>query len=168
VGPAVRPGSTGSLPALTVAAVIENDGLFMLVEERIEGRLVLNQPAGHVENGETLLTAVVRETLEETAFTFIPEATIGAYRWGRSASGPQFLRVAFAGRHTSHDGRRTLDEGIERVLWLTRSELAASSDRLRSPMVLRAIDDYLSGIRHSVHLFEDLTLDELALRAAVL
>jgi 8-oxo-dGTP pyrophosphatase MutT (NUDIX family) len=164
----VRPDRTGSSPALTVAAVIENDGLFMLVEERIEGRLVLNQPAGHVENGETLVAAVVRETIEETAFNFIPEATIGAYLWGRSAGGPLYLRVAFAGRHIPHDGRRTLDEGIERVLWLTRSELAASNDRLRSPMVLRVVDDYLSGIRHPVHFLQDLTLDELALRAAVL
>ena len=164
----MRPGRTGSSPVLTVAAVIEHDGLFMLVEERIEGRLVLNQPAGHVENGETLVAAVVRETIEETAFTFIPEATIGAYLWGRTAGGPRYLRVAFAGRHTSHDRQRTLDDGIERVLWLSRSELAASTDRLRSPMVIRAIDDYLSGIRHPVHLFQDLTLDKLALRAAVL
>ena len=140
----------------------------MLVEERIAGRLVLNQPAGHVEKGETLVAAVVRETIEETAFTFIPEATIGAYLWGRGARGPLYLRVAFAGRHTSHDSQRRLDEGIERVLWLSRAELVASTASLRSPMVLRAVDDYLTGIRLPLHLFQDLALDELATRAVVL
>jgi 8-oxo-dGTP pyrophosphatase MutT (NUDIX family) len=153
---------------LTVAAVVEQNGRFMLVEERIDGRLVLNQPAGHVEDGESLVAAVVRETLEESAFTFIPEATIGAYLWGRDAGKGPYLRVAFAGRHITHDGQRTLDAGIERVLWLSRTELLASRDRLRSPMVLRAVDDYLRGTRYPVDLFEDLPIDQLALRAAIL
>ncbi len=137
----------------------------MLVEERIDGRLVLNQPAGHVEKGETLLAAVVREALEETAFTFIPEAVLGVYLWGRAAVGPRYLRVAFCGRLTSHDPRRALDEGIERVLWLHRSEIAARTRRLRSPMVLRAVEDCISGVRHPVDHCDALTLDQLSLRA---
>jgi 8-oxo-dGTP pyrophosphatase MutT (NUDIX family) len=140
----------------------------MLVEERIEGRLVLNQPAGHVEDGETLLAAVVREVLEEAASTFIPEATIGAYLWTRGAGRNPYLRVAFAGRSAALQAKRELDAGIERVLWLNRSELSARSAQLRSPMVLRAVDDYEHGIRYPIELFQDLGLDELTLRAVVL
>ena len=140
----------------------------MLVEERIEGRLVLNQPAGHVEDGETLLAAVVREVLEEAASTFVPEATIGAYLWARGAGRNPYLRVVFAGRAAVLHPQRKLDLGIERVLWLSRSELSACSAQLRSPMVLRAVDDYEHGIRYPVELFQDLAPEELILRAAVL
>ena len=158
----------GRPPELTVAAVVERGGRFMLVEERIDGRLVLNQPAGHVETGESLAAAVSREALEETAWTFVPEATISVYLWGRAGRHNQFLRVAFAGRCIAHDGQRALDDGIERVLWLSRSELVARSAQLRSPMVLRAVDDYERGIRYPVDLFQDLAVEQLALRAAVL
>ena len=164
----LTPARTDAAPELTVAAVVERDGLFMLVEERIHGQLVLNQPAGHVEQGETLVAAVVREALEEAAVTFIPENTIGAYIWGREPGKTPYLRVAFAGRYQAPDCQRQLDEGIERVLWLSRSELAACGDRLRSPMVLRVVDDYQRGIRYPVDLFQDLALDQLALRASVL
>lgn len=162
------PLRTGLHPELTVAAVIERQGRFMLVEERVGGTLVLNQPAGHVEEGESISEAVIREALEETAWTFVPDSTIGVYLWGRDAGQKPFLRVAFAGRCISHDPSRTLDAGIERVLWLSRSELVARSAQLRSPMVLRAVDDYERGIRYPVDLFQDLAVEQLALRAAVL
>ena len=159
---------TGLHPELTVAAVVEQNGRFMLVEERVGGRLVLNQPAGHVEDGESLLAAVVREALEETAWTFIPEATIGVYLWGRDTGEKLFLRVAFSGRCVAHDRRRELDEGIERVLWLSRQEMVARSSQLRSPMVLRAVDDYAHGIRYPLDLCQDLAPEQLAMRAAIL
>ena len=108
----------GLHPELTVAAVVERNGRFMLVEERVSGRLVLNQPAGHVEPGETLAEAVVREALEETAWAFVPEAIVGVYLWGREGGQNPFLRVAFSGRCVAHDSQRKLDDGIERVLWL--------------------------------------------------
>lgn len=159
---------SGLHPELTVAAVIEQNGRFMMVEERVSGRLVLNQPAGHVEPGETLAEAVIREALEETAWTFVPEATIGVYLWGRDEGSNPFLRVAFSGRCVAHDGRRKLDEGIERVLWLSRQDLVARTAQLRSPMVMRAVEDYERGIRYPVDLFQDLAVDQLTLRAAVL
>lgn len=140
----------------------------MLVEEHASGRLVLNQPAGHVEPGETLAQAVVREALEETAWSFVPEAIIGVYLWGRDGGHNPFLRVAFAGRCVAHDGKRKLDEGIERVLWMSRSDLMARHAQLRSPMVMRAIDDYERGIRYPIDLFQDLAVEQLTLRAAVL
>jgi 8-oxo-dGTP pyrophosphatase MutT (NUDIX family) len=159
--------STGLHPELTVAAIVERNGRFMLVEEHVSGRLVLNQPAGHVEPGESLAEAVVREALEETAWTFVPEAIVGVYIWGREGAKNPFLRVAFSGRCTAHDSSRKLDDGIERVVWLSRSDLVARSNRLRSPMVMRAVDDYESGIRYPVDLFQDLAVEQLTLRAAV-
>lgn len=159
---------TGLHPELTVAAVIERNGRFMLVEEHVSGRLVLNQPAGHVEPGESLAEAVIREALEETAWSFVPEAIVGVYLWGRDGVQNPFLRVAFSGRCTAHDSRRKLDDGIERVLWLSREDLLARSPQLRSPMVMRAVDDYGRGIRYPIDLFQDLAVDQLTLRAAVL
>lgn len=159
---------TGLHPELTVAAVIERNGRFMLVEEHASGQLVLNQPAGHVEPGESLAAAVIRETLEETAWSFVPEAIIGVYLWGREGLRNPFLRVAFTGRCTVHDGQRKLDDGIERVLWLDRPDLMARSAQLRSPMVMRAFDDYERGIRYPIDLFQDLAVEQLTLRAAVL
>ena len=158
----------GLHPELTVAAVVERKGRFMVVEERVSGQLVLNQPAGHVEPGETLVAAVIREALEETAWSFVPEAIVGIYLWGRAGAPNPFLRVAFTGRCATHDAERRLDAGIERVLWLRRSELLARSAQLRSPMVLRAVDDYAQGIRYPMDLFQDLAVDQLTQRAAVL
>jgi 8-oxo-dGTP pyrophosphatase MutT (NUDIX family) len=162
------PSAPDLLPELTVAAVVECSGRFMLVEESIDGRLVINQPAGHVEIGETLRAAVVREVLEEAGCHFVPDATIGAYLWARDDGRAPYLRVAFAGTCSGNPDRRQLDEGIERVLWLSRPELVADSTRLRSPMVLRAVDDFERGLRQPVDLFEGLTLRQLTLHAAVL
>ncbi len=134
-------------PDVTVAALAERQGRFLLVEERIARRLVFNQPAGHVERGETLLQAVARETREETAWRFTSEAFLGAYRWQHPGTGRSSLRFAFIGSVTDHDALQPLDHGIVRTHWLTRIELLEHEPRLRSPLVLRCIDDYLAGLR---------------------
>ena len=121
------PFANDPLPQLTVAAVIERSGCFMLVEERIDGRLVINQPAGHVEIGETLQAAIVREVLEEAGCQFVPEATIGAYLWARGGGSSPYLRVTFSGTCAENSDQRQLDQGIERVLWLSRPELVSNN-----------------------------------------
>lgn len=135
-------------PDLTVAAVVERDGQFLLVEERVGNAMVFNQPAGHVERGEELIAAVIRETLEETAWTFRPDALTGIYFWDQPEKQRSFLRFTFCGQVTSHDPHRRLDRGIERALWMNRAQIVMRSSRLRSPMVLRCIDDYLEGRRY--------------------
>lgn len=134
-------------PDVTVAAVTEHDGRFLVVEERIHQRLVFNQPAGHVEVGETLLEAVIRETREETAWRFEPSAMLGAYLWRNPANGHTTLRFAFTGAVSDHHPAQPLDQGIVTTHWLSRAELAERGPRLRSPLVLRCIDDYLGGQR---------------------
>jgi 8-oxo-dGTP pyrophosphatase MutT (NUDIX family) len=133
-------------PDVTVAAVIERDGRFLVVEERIRGRMVLNQPAGHVEDGESLQAAVIRETLEETAWHFTPDALLGLYLW-RNAGGRSWLRIAFTGTVDGFEAQRTLDPPVVATHWLSRPELQARGPQLRSPLVLRCIDDYLRGRR---------------------
>jgi len=139
-------------PDVTVAAVIEREGRFLLVEEHVGERLVINQPAGHLEANETLIEAAIRETLEETAWTFVPEAVSGVYLWQHPERNTCFLRVAFAGKVTEHHSNRRLDRGIRRTLWLSRDEVQQRSGQLRSPMVTRCIDDYLAGNRHPLSL----------------
>ncbi len=152
-------------PDVTVAAVVEREGRFLVVEERVRSRLVINQPAGHLEKGESLVQAVVRETLEETAWQFVPETLVGVYLWtqpvrsGDTLPGRTFLRVAFHGAVTRHDASRTLDTGIERAVWLSREQLAAQPARLRSPLVMRCVDDYLAGRRYPLDLLSHLTSD---------
>jgi 8-oxo-dGTP pyrophosphatase MutT (NUDIX family) len=148
-----------------VAAVIENGGLFLMVEERADGKIVINQPAGHLEDGESLTDAVVRETREETGWHWQPESLIGIYQWRNPDSGRSFLRVAFTGRMLRHDPALPLDEPILRTLWLDRTELRAVNGRLRSPMVLRCIDDYLAGRRYPLAALAA-PLEPLALRAS--
>jgi 8-oxo-dGTP pyrophosphatase MutT (NUDIX family) len=132
-------------PHLTVAALIENDGHFLMVQERISGESVYNQPAGHLEDSETLVDAVIRETREETAWHFEPESITGIYRWRHPDNHETFIRVCFAGKGLFHDPSCKLDSCIERTLWLTAAELRSQPEKLRSPMVLHSIDDYLSG-----------------------
>jgi 8-oxo-dGTP pyrophosphatase MutT (NUDIX family) len=143
-------------PDLTVAAIVERDGQFLLVEERVGNAMVFNQPAGHVERGEELVAAVIRETLEETAWTFRPEALTGIYLWDQPEKQKSFLRFAFCGQVVSHDAQRRLDRGIERALWMNRSQLVMRSSRLRSPMVMHCIDDYLQGRRYPLEVVQHL------------
>lgn len=142
-------------PSVTVAAVIERDGRFLLVEEHTPEGLMLNNPAGHLDPGESLQEAVVREVLEETACRFEPEALVGVYmsrfirsaRPGREHQDVTYLRFTYCGRASEPEPGRALDRGIVRTVWLTPDEMRAASRRLRSPMVLRGLDDYLAGRR---------------------
>jgi len=147
-------------PAVTVAAVVQTAGRFLIVEERINRRLQLNQPAGHVERGETLLEAVVREAREETAWCFEPVAALGIYLWRTPLSGPPILRFAFSGTVRDHDPTRPLDRGIVRTHWLTRAELEEQRARLRSPLVLRCVEDFLAGCHGELAPVAALTLEE--------
>jgi 8-oxo-dGTP pyrophosphatase MutT (NUDIX family) len=134
-------------PDVTVAAVIETGGRFLLVEERIAGRLVLNQPAGHVEPHETVLAAIVREVREETAWHFEPQWLLGLYQWRNPSGGRTFLRFAFLGAVSNHDPEQPLDRDIVATHWLSATELRQQHGRLRSPLVLRCVEDYLAGER---------------------
>ena len=134
-------------PDITVAAVTETNGRFLVVEERINRRLVFNQPAGHVERGETLLAAVVRETREETAWGFQPQALVGVYIWRNPSSGRGYMRFAFTGNVMDHDAAQALDRGIVGAHWLSREDLLQRQSQLRSPLVMRCIEDYLGGTR---------------------
>ena len=142
-------------PHATVAAVIEQDGLFLMVEELIKGKPVYNQPAGHLDPDESLIEAAVRETKEETAWAFNPEYITGIYRWPQPGTNRTFLRIAFTGSCSDHIPEQSLDDGIIRAVWLSREELAAKPEKLRSPMVLRCIDDYLQGSRYPLDLLVD-------------
>lgn len=134
-------------PDVTVATVVPRDGRLLFVEERVRGELVLNQPAGHLDAGESLFDAALRETREETGWTVRLSHFIGLYRWD-APDGTAFVRVAFAAEPVSHDADAALDDGIERALWLTPSQLRAESARLRSPLVLHVVDDWLGGARY--------------------
>jgi len=132
-------------PSVTVAAIVECGGRFLLVEEHTSEGLRLNNPAGHLDPGESLIDAVVRETLEETACAFRPDALVGIYLARRG--GITYLRFAFTGTVGEPDAGRALDEGIVRTLWLTPDEVSAQVDRHRSPLVLRCLEDHLAGRR---------------------
>ena len=143
-------------PHATVAAIIENNGRFLMVEEESEGAIVYNQPAGHLDPNESFIDAVIRETLEETAWQFQPQAITGIYRWLHPESGRTYIRTAFCGSCENHNPELELDEGIIRAVWLSREELLAEQNKLRSPMVLKCIDDYLAGHRYPLELLTDL------------
>src|SRR5258706_4587835 len=134
-------------PDITVAAIIDRDRQFLIVEELIKGRHVLNQPAGHVEAHESPGAAVVREALEETAWQFIPRHLVGIYLWRRPGTMADTLRIAYCGDLGAHDAARRYDRPVIANHWLSREQLAAQSSRLRTPLVLRCIDDYLAGQR---------------------
>lgn len=142
-------------PHVTVACLAERDGRFLVVEEDTPDGLRINQPAGHLEDGESLVEAMVRETLEETAHHVIPEALVGIYRWRHPVHGHTYLRFAFAARVAREEPGRTLDEGIVRALWVTPEELRASAGRHRSPLVLECMEDHLSGRRFPFDLLRD-------------
>lgn len=146
-----KPGYAGNdivwRPDVTVAAIVPHDGKFLLVEEIVRGELVLNQPAGHLEPNESLLTASCRETLEETGWEIQLDALVGIYQWVAPDTNLGFLRFTFAAHTLHYHNDQALDQGIVRTLWLTRDQIAAEAIRLRSPMVLRSLDDYLAGKR---------------------
>lgn len=143
-------------PHATVAAIIEREQQFLMVEELINGNKVYNQPAGHLDPGESLLEASIRETREETAWRFKPEYISGIYQWPQPDSQRTFLRFAFAGSCEDHRPEQNLDEGIIRALWMSRDELAKHPQKLRSPMVLNCIDDYLAGKHYPLELLTSL------------
>ena len=132
-------------PSVTVAAVIERDGRFLFVEEMANGERVLNQPAGHLDPGESLAQAVVREVLEETAHRITPTALLGIYRWIYDREDVTFLRFAFRGRVDGVEEGRPLDKKIIALAWLTPAELAARRAEHRSPLVQQCVDDYIAG-----------------------
>ncbi|MGB3271182.1 MAG: NUDIX hydrolase [Rhodanobacter sp.] len=134
-------------PHVTVACVVADAGRYLMVEEEVAGRLVCNQPAGHLEDGETLSAAAVRETLEETGWTVALQHLIGVQQWRSSEHGEAVIRFSFAARAVTHDPERPLDTGIRRAVWMTRDEIVGLGDRLRSPLVLASIDAWLAGQR---------------------
>ena len=141
-------------PHLTVAAVVERNGRFLCVEEVADGATVFNQPAGHVDDGESLIAAVARETLEETGWVFVPDALLGIYRWVKPDTGDTFIRAAFRGTLVEQRHATPPDSDIVAAHWLTSAELAAQP--LRSPLVLRCIDDYRAGVSHPLSVLQDL------------
>lgn len=138
-------------PHVTVAAVLERDGRFLLVEEVIDGSVFYNQPAGHLECRESLTDAVVREVLEETGHDFMPEALVGVYNWRNEAKDVTYLRFAFSGRSVGYDAQRPLDQGIVAAHWLALDEIRALQGQHRSPMILRCIEDWCAGKRYPLN-----------------
>jgi 8-oxo-dGTP pyrophosphatase MutT (NUDIX family) len=134
-------------PHVTVACVVAVGDRFLMVEEEVNGRLAYNQPAGHLDDGESLTAAALRETLEETGWTVELQHLIGVHQWRSTEHGDAVVRFSFAARAVSHAPDRPLDTDIRRALWLTHAEIAALGDRLRSPMVLLSIDAWLAGRR---------------------
>jgi len=139
-------------PSVTVAAVIERDGKFLFVEELIDGRKVINQPAGHLDPGESLAAGCAREVLEETAHRFEPTGLVGIYRWYYAPKDVTFLRFCFRGTLLGEEKGRKLDKEIIRTLWLTPDEVKASASA-RSPLVLKCVEDYLAGKNYPLDLF---------------
>ena len=141
-------------PHITVATVIEKDGRFLFVKEHAEERVVLNQPAGHLEMDESLIQAAIRETLEETGWDIEITQLIGIYLYTAPSNNVTYQRVCFAGRALAQRENHQLDEGIIAPVWLSRAELVEQQALWRSPMVLRCIDDYLAGERFSLELLK--------------
>ncbi|MBK9625604.1 MAG: NUDIX hydrolase [Rhodocyclaceae bacterium] len=139
-------------PNTTVAAVIEREGKFLLVEEDTDDGVRLNQPAGHLDEGESLFAACSRETLEETAWHFVPENLLGIYQWRRPQSDVTYLRFAFSGVLGAHEADRKLDHGIRRALWLSINEIIISQAIHRSPLVMQCVNDYLAKRRFPLDL----------------
>ena len=143
-------------PNVTVSAIIERDGRFLLVEEQTADGLRLNTPAGHLDPAESPVDACVREVLEETAYSFTPTALVGIYmnRFVRTRTGSDitYLRFAFTGELGMHHAHNHLDDGIVRTVWLTLDELHATAHLHRSPIVLESVQDYLAGRRHDMNL----------------
>lgn len=144
-------------PRVTVASIVEDQGKFLMVEELIDSKRVFNQPAGHLDPGESLVEAAVRETLEETAWTIEPQALVGLYRWVHPESHITFLRCTIAAKVLSHDARRKLDVEIQQVHWLTMDAIQQKGSRLRSPLVLSCLEDHLAGKHYPLDILADIS-----------
>lgn len=138
-------------PHTTVAAIIEQDGRFLLVEEETDRGNRFNQPAGHLEDNESILEAVIRETWEETAYQFQPTALLGIYHWKHAHNQTTYLRFAYIGHVTKHEPELKLDDGIIRTVWMTIEEMRAQAANMRSPQVLICVEDYLKGRRYPLN-----------------
>lgn len=145
-------------PHITVACIVENQQRFLMVEEYSQGRLVYNQPAGHLDPGETLLQAAIRETLEETGWHVEPTHVLGISRYTAEHSGVIYYRTTFIAKPLRCEEDPCLDQGIERACWLSYEELRSQPDKLRSPLVLRNIEQYLTGTRYPLSLIDDYEL----------
>jgi len=143
-------------PHLTVATIVQNKDTFLMVEESIEGAMQYNQPAGHLEPGETLIDAAIRETLEETAWHVRPEALVGIYRWINPGNNKTFLRFSFSASCLQHDKQRTLDADINQALWMTLNDINTRSEAMRSPMVLQSLNDFIKGTRYPLSILKEL------------
>lgn len=148
-------------PDVTVATVVVRDGRLLCVEERVNGQVVINQPAGHLEPDESLEHAALRETREETGWSVRLTAFVGAYQWkapvlADGSGGRHYLRFVFAAEPESHDAAQALDEGIVRATWMTPAELHDARARHRSPLVWQAVADHLAGCRHPLAMLQQL------------
>lgn len=149
-------------PEITVAAIAEENGRFLTIEEHVRGELVLNQPAGHLENHESLTEAVARECFEESGWQFEPSHLCGIYTWRHPRKDVTVVRFAFCGRAHSYDADATLDDGIVRAFWLTPDELFEQSSRLRSPMVAQALHDFAAGRSYPLDMFTSVVNQSVA------
>ncbi len=145
-------------PSATVAAVVERDGNFLIVEQPREQGIVFNQPAGHLEDDESLISAIIREVKEETAWTFSPEYIVGIYRWRSTETGKTHIRTTFCGSVSDHDAEQELFDGIIKADWKSITELR-SSKQLRSPLVVKCVDDYLAGAQYPLSILQDIESD---------
>jgi ADP-ribose pyrophosphatase YjhB (NUDIX family) len=143
------------LPHVTVATIVERDGKFLMVKEKSAGRIVYNQPAGHLEPGETLRDAALRETLEETTWEVRLQTFLGIYQYTSAANGVDYVRHCFIAEPLRQRSDRALDPDILEALWMSRTEIQGQADSLRSPLVLAVIDDYLRGKCYSLELLTD-------------
>ncbi|GAB2578733.1 NUDIX hydrolase [Dyella jejuensis] len=144
-------------PHVTVACVVADGDRYLMVEEEVNGRIAYNQPAGHLDDFESLQHAAVRETREETGWTVALTHLIGVHQWRSHEHGHMVVRFSFAATALSHDPRQPLDAGVRRALWMTRQEIANLGESLRSPMILMSIDDWLGGQRLPLSVVTSLT-----------
>ena len=140
-------------PHVTVATIVEQKGKFLMVEENLHGKKLINQPAGHLDQGETLVQAAIRETMEETAWQVEIKHLVEFSQWTSPNSGTHFLRACFAGIAIQHFPDNPLDDGIIRALWMSRDEVNQNTHRLRSPLVLEHIDHYIAGKKFDLNFF---------------
>ena len=135
-------------PHVTVATVIERDNKYLLIEERCNGRLTYNQPAGHLEADETLQQAALRETREETGWDVELQGVVGMALYLAPAIGVTYHRSTFFASPRQHHPEQALDDGIERVVWMSYEEMLNNADRMRSPLVIKAVEQYRNGHRY--------------------